>query len=302
MPVARSAGAPMVDGWIPWRNWSLTNGWGEPRRLANGSNLSYELRSTNGAIAITIGSRLASWNGLSVGLGFVPQFINGRPYVHALDAAKNFQPLIEPSQNLTRTNRVIVLDAGHGGENAGAKCVINGLYEKELTLEWALRLEPLLSARGWKVCLSRTNDVDLTLPERVAFADQIRADFFLSLHFNWVDPAAGGREQSGLETYCLTPRGMPSNNTRIRMMRAAYSPTMHDAENLQYAVRLHRTLLEATGQKDRGIRRARFMAVLREQNRPAVLLEGGYLSIHRSAANLLCGLQIEAGRAGPSIE
>ncbi|MEK7684957.1 MAG: N-acetylmuramoyl-L-alanine amidase [Verrucomicrobiota bacterium] len=281
----------MVDGWIPWRNWSLTNGWGEPRRLANGSNLSYELRSTNGAIAITIGSRLASWNGLSVGLGFVPQFINGRPYVHALDAAKNFQPLILPTLNLSRTNRVIVLDAGHGGENAGAKCVINGLYEKELTLEWALRLEPLLSARGWKVCLSRTNDVDLTLPERVAFADQIRADFFLSLHFNWVDPAAGGREQSGLETYCLTPRGMPSNLTREYEDDASrvFPNNAFDAENLQYAVRLHRTLLEATGQKDRGIRRARFMAVLREQNRPAVLLEGGYLS-NPQEARLICSV------------
>ncbi|MBI4325552.1 MAG: N-acetylmuramoyl-L-alanine amidase [Chloroflexi bacterium] len=269
-----------MDGWIPWRNWSLTNGWGEPRRLANGSNLTYELRSTSGSIAITIGSRLASWNGITVGLGFVPQFINGRPYIHALDAVKNFQPLVLPTLNLSRTNRVIVLDAGHGGENTGAKCVFNGLYEKELTLDWALRLEPLLSARGWKVRLSRTNDVDLTLPERVAFADQLQADFFLSLHFNWVDPAAGGREQSGLETYCLTPKGMLSNLTRDYEDDASrvFPNNAFDAENLQYAVRLHRTLLEATGQKDRGIRRARFMAVLREQNRPAVLLEGGYLS------------------------
>ncbi len=281
----------MVDGWIPWRSWSLTNGWGEPRRLANGSNLTYELRSTNGAIAITIGSRLASWNGLNLGLGFVPQFINGRPYVHALDAVKNFQPLIAPSLNLNRTNRVIVLDPGHGGENTGAKCIINGLYEKELTLDWALRLEPLLAARGWKVCLSRTNDVDLTLPERVAFADQVQADFFLSLHFNWVDPAAGGREQSGLETYCVTPRGMPSNLTRDYEDDASrvFPNNTFDAENLQYAVRLHRTLLEATGQKDRGIRRARFMAVLREQNRPAVLLEGGYLS-NPQEAHLICSV------------
>lgn len=281
----------MVDGWIPWRNWSLTNGWGEPRRLANGANLTYELRSTNGAISITIGSRLASWNGLSLGLGFVPQFINSRPYVHALDVAKNFQPLVLPALNLSRTNRVIVLDAGHGGENTGAKCVFNGLYEKELTLDWALRLKPLLSARGWKVRLSRTNDVDLTLPERVAFADLMQADFFLSLHFNWVDPAAGGREQSGLETYCLTPKGMPSNLTRDYEDDAGrvFPNNAFDAENLQYAVRLHRTLLDATGQKDRGIRRARFMAVLREQNRPAVLLEGGYLS-NPQEARLICSV------------
>jgi N-acetylmuramoyl-L-alanine amidase len=51
-----------------------------------------------------------------------------------------------------------------------------------------------------------------------------------------------------------------------------------DAQNLRYAVKIHRVVLESTGLADRGVRRARFMGVLRGQNRPAVLLEGGYLS------------------------
>src|SRR5207249_6699668 len=56
-----------------------------------------------------------------------------------------------------------------------------------------------------------------------------------------------------------------------------------DSQNLQYALSLHSALLETTGGVDRGVRRARFMGVLRTQNRPAVLLEGGYLSNPREA-------------------
>jgi N-acetylmuramoyl-L-alanine amidase len=52
----------------------------------------------------------------------------------------------------------------------------------------------------------------------------------------------------------------------------------HDAFNLQLATRIHQELVRTTGRSDRGVRRARFMGVLKTQNRPAVLLEGGYLS------------------------
>jgi N-acetylmuramoyl-L-alanine amidase len=51
-----------------------------------------------------------------------------------------------------------------------------------------------------------------------------------------------------------------------------------DAQNLQLAVRLHSALLRATGIEDRGVRRARFIGVLRGQKRPAILIEAGYLS------------------------
>jgi N-acetylmuramoyl-L-alanine amidase len=47
---------------------------------------------------------------------------------------------------------------------------------------------------------------------------------------------------------------------------------------MAWAFRLHRTLIEETGAVDRGLRRARFVGVLRWQKRPAVLLEAGYLS------------------------
>lgn len=56
-----------------------------------------------------------------------------------------------------------------------------------------------------------------------------------------------------------------------------------DAENIQLAARVHRALLQVNGHHDRGVRRARFLGVVRNQQRPAILIEGGYLSNPREA-------------------
>jgi N-acetylmuramoyl-L-alanine amidase len=154
--------------------------------------------------------------------------------------------------------------------------VLDGVCEKEYTLDWALRLEPLLAAQGWQVFLTRTHDIDVPLSNRVAIAEEHQADLFISLHFN---SAAPSQDQTGLETYCLTPTGMPSTLTRgyDDDVSLTFANNAFDAENLEYAVQLHRALLGVIG-TDRGIRHARFLGVLRGQNRPAVLVEGGYLS------------------------
>jgi N-acetylmuramoyl-L-alanine amidase len=58
----------------------------------------------------------------------------------------------------------------------------------------------------------------------------------------------------------------------------AFPNNAWDEANLRWAVRVHRALLTVNGGSDRGVRRARFLGVLRGQNCPAVLVEGGYLS------------------------
>jgi len=276
-----TANPPLVNDWISLENWSATNHLGAPQRRLGATNLTYELRMTSGVIAVTAGSSLAHWNGLNYSLGYAPRSVGGEFLVHAIDAQKNILPLARPATLPGGTNPVVVIDPGHGGENIGARSVHDDRFEKEFALDWALRLRPLLESGGWKVFLTRTNDIDLSLPDRAAMALERKASLFLSLHFN----SASRNDQSGLETYCLTPAGLPSTLTRDYEddSAAVFPNNTFDNQNLQYALRLHRALVETTGGLDRGVRRARFMGVLRPQNQPAVLLEGGYLSNPREA-------------------
>jgi N-acetylmuramoyl-L-alanine amidase len=148
-----------------------------------------------------------------------------------------------------------------------------------------LRAERLLTNAGWKVYLTRRSDVDVPLLERVSYADRVHADLFISLHFNSTFPQT---QPSGIETYCLTPAGMPSTLVRgyADDERAQFPNNAFDAANLDWAMRIHRSLLSETHSHDDGIKRARFMGVLRYQNRPAVLVEGGFLSNGDEAANI----------------
>jgi len=266
-----------VNVWVPLETWSKFNGLNKPVQLTSGADARFQLQTTNGPMLLKIGSRTAQFAGEEYGLGFAPRLIRGLPYVHSLDAQKTFQVLLNALFQLPGTNRTIVIDPGHGGKDSGTKSGISAESEKHYTLDWARRLEPLLASRGWNVVLTRTTDIEVPLAERVAVADRVNADLFLSLHFNSSIPS---REFSGLETYCLTPTGMPSNLLRGYEddPRESHPNNAFDDQNMQLASRLHRSLLQATGALDRGVRRARFMAVLRGQHRPAVLIEGGYLS------------------------
>jgi N-acetylmuramoyl-L-alanine amidase len=253
------------------------DGWTAENNSAAPEPVLFSLTTSNGVFEISTKTPVAKWNGMELWLGFQPELIDGRPFVHKLDLEKNIEPLISGVSVPAKTNRVIVIDAGHGGANAGAKSALGETYEKKFTLDWAMRLKALLETNGWNVFLTRTKDSDISLSDRVAFADRHHADLFISLHFNSVAP---NEESSGLETYCLTPTGMPSTLTRgyEDNVSLVFPNNRFDAENLRWAIRLHSSILKETELNDRGIRRARFLRVLREQDRPAVLIEGGFLS------------------------
>lgn len=269
--------ADWVNAWVPLESWGRFNGLPKPVALAGGKEPLYQLQSSNGLVLVKIGSASVNIGGLQLGLGYPPRLIKGFPYIHSLDARKTFQTLLESVFHLPQTNRTIVIDPGHGGRDSGTLSCIGHDHEKVFTLDWARRLAPLLAARGWNVVLTRTNDVEVSLAERVAIADRVKANLFLSLHFNSGLP---NRDLVGLETYCLTPVGMPSNLVRDGEddLSQSHPNNMFDDQNVLLASRLHRSVLSSVGTVDRGVRRARFMAVLRHQNRPAVLIEGGYLS------------------------
>lgn len=88
----------------------------------------------------------------------------------------------------------IFLDAGHGGEDAGASG--NGLQEKDLTLDIVQRIRDVLHSqyRGAQTRLSRDADQYVSLRERTDAANRWDADYFLSVHINSFNGQASGYE------------------------------------------------------------------------------------------------------------
>jgi N-acetylmuramoyl-L-alanine amidase len=285
-PVISAATNQPAETWVSLGRWCGANGLAAPCPLAAAPAPSYALTTTNGIFVLRAGSQVALWDGLEVRLAFGPQIMDGQPRVHTLDLKKTIQPLVLGTHvNFLRTNLTIVIDPGHGGQDSGTSSVLGYGSEKQFTLDWARRLGALLATNGWQVFLTRTNDTDLSLPNRIAFAEAHKAGVFLSLHFN---SSAPNDQQVGLETYCLTPTGMPSTLTRGfgDDLGLAFPNNEFDAQNLQFALRVHRGLLQVNGRHDRGVRRARFLGVLRWQHCPAILVEGGYLSNPQEARRI----------------
>jgi len=274
-----------VYTWTSLKLWTITQKINPPLLLSKSPLFTYSVSSDKGVMVLAIGSREATWNGVMLHLGYAPEFIDGEVFVHGLDLQKSMEPFLCESPAVFGTNRIVVIDPGHGGMNAGTLSVTDRRPEKEFTLDWARRLRPLLEQEGWQVFLTRTNDVDEALSNRVNVAEIHHASLFISLHFNSTAP---DQKPVGLATFCLTPVGMPSTLTRgyPDVLFQAYPNNNFDAQNVQLAERLQRNLVHTAGLEDRGVTRARFIGVLRGQHRPSVLIEAGFLSSPHEAKRI----------------
>lgn len=144
----------------------------------------------------------------------------------------------------------IVIDAGHGGYDAGA---VNGSrFEKNDNLRLALAVGERLERCGINVIYTRTTDEFISLLERSRISNSRNVDLFASFHRN----SATNPNANGVETLVYT-------NASNRSVRAA--------EALQQA------LVNAGIQSNRGVKRAN-LSVLRETSAPALLLELGFVS------------------------
>lgn len=114
---------------------------------------------------------------------------------------KNTTP--PPSQPSLSSNKVVVLDPGHGGKDCGA--FVQKVCEKGITLSIVKHLEKELVARGYKVFMTRSSDKYISLTERTKFANDKNADIFISIHANALDKnSAHYKTTSGIETYFLS--------------------------------------------------------------------------------------------------
>ena len=112
----------------------------------------------------------------------------------------------------------VVIDPGHGGPDPGA-VGIAGLRETDVVLDVSLQLARLLQSRGVEVLLTRTTEVDVDLPPRVALANSSGADLFLSVHANAL--SMDRPDVNGIESFYFEPAG-----NRARALAAAVQQQM----------------------------------------------------------------------------
>ena len=166
--------------------------------------------------------------------------------------------------------KVIFLDPGHGGKDPGAQYL--GLKEKDLNLQVSQQLKTKLESLGYTVIMSRSTDVFVDfVTERSRMSNETNADMFISIHFNATGHGLDSGED-GIQTYMYQPTG---NIPSVINKKWHDNPT-----RLKYSYKLgsyiHQSVLAATQAKDAGLL-AKSFAVLRETNKPAVLLELGYM-------------------------
>ena len=172
-------------------------------------------------------------------------------------------------------NKVVYLDAGHGGYDPGASYF--GISEKSLTLAIQSRVKAKLEAEGYQVVTTRTSDTYVDLTDRSRAANASESDIFVSIHIN----ASGSSAAQGIETYYYQPYAeYPS---RINATYHANPTRLSMSDTLANAIQS--SLINATGAQKQGVKRQTF-AVLRETTAPAVLLELGFLSNPQEAARL----------------
>ena len=245
------------------------------------------LQSSVARIEIEDDKRDVIINGLRVLMGEPAVERDGALYVSRIDAEKLFLPLLSPSSVASPPApalRVIVIDAGHGGQDTGTQNKSFRLDEKTFTLDVALRLRALLAQQGYKVVMTRTDDRFVELPRRAEIANQAGADLFISIHFNAV---AGSPTVRGSETYVMTPQYQRSTSSpkRDASDNVNNPGNRNDPWNALLGYHMHNQVVDALHGEDRGFKRARF-AVLRLINSPGVLVEAGYLSNNDEARRI----------------
>ena len=181
-----------------------------------------------------------------------------------------------------RPAMVVVVDAGHGGDDGGT--VVFGLKEKDLALDLARRLARALEVRGLKAVLTRSDDSSVPLDQRVSVAREHPGAVFVSLHLN----RFGSHSVQGLETYVCSP----PDPVEIRLEPGDAPRSYRDHRSHLLAERIAEAAAEASGLQARGVREAGFK-VLKDVPAPAVLVECGYLS-NPEDARLLAKSEVRA--------
>ena len=235
-------------------------------------------KQDNGSYKVTISASQHKWNsGKYIVHGYIVD-ASGKNIGFGATSADVVAPKKIGSAsrgNYDVLNKIVYLDAGHGGYDPGASYF--GISEKSLTLAIQSRVKAKLEAEGYQVVTTRTSDTYVDLTDRSRAANASESDIFVSIHIN----ASGSSAAQGIETYYYQPYAeYPS---RINAAYHANPTRLSMSDTLANAIQS--SLINATGAQNQGVKRQTF-AVLRETTAPAVLLELGFLSNPQEAARL----------------
>ncbi len=190
------------------------------------------------------------------------------------------------------SKKIIVIDAGHGGKDAGAVGT-RTKYEKTAVLQLSLKTGRILKKRGYRVYYTRTKDKFIKLRDRTKYANKKGADLFLSIHAN----ASRKKSLHGVETYFLSPArskrsknvAAKENQSDIQEMNYFSKQTFLNVFNREKIIQANKLALDVQqgmlnrvkskygGVRDGGVREAPFWVLVGAQM-PAILIEAGYIS------------------------
>ena len=166
-----------------------------------------------------------------------------------------------PSVVAGASQKLVVIDPGHGGSDTGSRGFENDvpvMNEKDINLDIALRLQKMLEAAGARIYMIRTEDVTIPLYDRQDTANSLGASLYVAIHNN----SFTNSDISGTEVHYHGDNDPPIDGISGKEL----------AENLQ------KTLVANLGLADRGAKVSPELAVLRRTVMPAVIIEGAYIS------------------------
>jgi N-acetylmuramoyl-L-alanine amidase len=199
--------------------------------------------------------------------------------------------LIFPSALLAK---VVLIDPGHGGEEVGAVGYLDSkksrkVYEKDLSLRLSKKIKEVLS-KSTTTYLTRSLDRTVSLQERADLADLVKADLFLSIHFN----SSSNAKSHGLELYYLDNNANAAANKVARsenlnlkgeelivnqiLVDLVVQQTVHHSKALARFVHNEvKPVIKSNKIEDRGVKPGLFY-VLALSKRPGLLVEVGFVS------------------------
>lgn len=155
--------------------------------------------------------------------------------------------------------KVIVIDPGHGGSDPGAIGKVLGVTDANVGLTVGQKLRDLLEAEGATVIMTRDTDIRVGLNDRPAMANKAEADLFVSIHAN----STTRSEPKGIQVYYYAPT---TNANLYAQSFIRKDLASHVSSALQATTGTSSVVMTAN------------YAVLRENDRPSILVETGFLS------------------------